>query len=177
MRRTLAPLVVASVMALSLAGPARAEADDGGPFRLTTPRGSLASESGKLLVGMPGGRAWGAESELRSLPPAGTDLVVRVGVTDAAVREAFVRVAYYASATERTRQLAIADSALVSAGTTATVAVALHPPAGAVAYRVRVLARLSEAGARSADDAVTALLRLASGPARPIGSLNSRLLD
>ena len=168
--------MLASIAAVLIAGAARADGDDGGPFRLTTPRGALAVDGDKLLVGMPGGRAWGVESELRSLPAPGERLVVRVGVTDVAVREAFVRVAYYASSTGRTRQLAVADSAMISAGAT-TVAVAIDPPAGAVAYRVRVLARLFEPDARSADGAVTAVLRLANGSVRPTGSLSSRLLD
>ena len=155
-----------------------ARADDGAPpFRLTTPRGALAIDGDALVIGIPGGRAWGIESELRTLPPAGARLIVRLAVSDDAVREAFVRVAYYATASGRSRQLAIADSAPVSAGTRTTVAVDIEPPRGAVAYRVRVLARLWEHGARSADDAVTATIRLANGQARPFGSLASRLLD
>jgi hypothetical protein len=130
-----------------------------------------------FVIGVPGGRAWGIESELRALPPSGARLVVRLAVTDDAVREAFVRIAYYATASGRSRQLAIADSAPVGAGARTTVAVDIDPPRGAVAYRVRVLARLWERGARSADDAVTATIRLASGLARPFGSLASRLLD
>jgi len=94
-----------------------------------------------------------------------------------AVREAFVRVAYYASPAGRTRQLAIADSAPVPAGRPETVAVPIDPPTGAVAYRVRVLARLRAGPERSADGAVTAVIRLATGALRPAGSLASRLLD
>lgn len=170
MRRLCALGIALSLIAL--ASPALA--DDSGPFRLTTPRGSLALGGDALIVGIPDGRAWGAESALHLLPSAGTQLVVRVGVSDDAVREAFVRVAYYASATGRTRQLAIADSAPVPAGAPLTVSVAIDPPKGAVAYRVRVLARLREGPARSADGAVTAVIRLTS---RQTGSLASRLLD
>jgi len=157
---------------ITLASPAAA--DEGGPFRLTTPRGSLVASEGALVVGIPDGRAWGAESALRPVPSAGMQLVVRIGVTDDAVREAFVRVAYYASAAGRTRQLAIADSAPVPVGAPETVAVPIDPPKGAVAYRIRVLARLRDGPARSAPGAVTAVIRLAS---RPAGSLASRLLD
>jgi hypothetical protein len=170
MRRLCALGIALSVVAL--ASPAHA--DDGGPFRLTTPRGSLAAGDDALVVGIPDGRAWGAESALRPLPFPSAELVVRIVVSDEAVREAFVRVAYYASAAGRTRQLAIADSAPVAAGRPETVAVPIDPPRGAVAYRVRVLARLRDGPARSADGAVTAVIRLAL---RPAGSLASRLLD
>lgn len=178
MRHRYALGLALSVVALSLAvlaSPARA--DDGGPFRLTTPRGALAVGDGAIVVGVPGGRAWGAESALHPLPVTGTALVVRIGVTDDAVREAFVRVAYYASPSGRTRQLAIVDSPPVPAGAPETVAVAIDPPKGAVAYRVRVLARLRDGPTRSADGAVTAVIRLAAGASRPAGSLASRLLD
>jgi len=166
----IALLLVASV-------PSTAYADDGGPrFHRTTPRASLETASGALVIGVPGGRAWGIETELRPLPSEGTTLFVRLTVTDDAVREAFVRVAYYASATDRTRQLAVTDSEPVEGGARALVAVALDPPAGAVAYRVRVLARLVDPSARSSDDAVAAVLRVGHGPVRPFGSLFSRLL-
>ncbi len=163
------PLVVAA------AGPA--SADDGDlAFRRTTPRAALGWASRAVVIGIPGGRAWGIESELRPLPPSGTVLVVRLVVTDDAVREAFVRVAYYGVASGRSRQLATTDSAPVEAGVRSLVVVELDPPRGAVAYRVRVLARLVHAADRSAPDAVSATVRQGSGgPSRP-GSLYSRLL-
>jgi len=170
----LAVLALALVVANS--STARAD-DDDRHFHLTTPRGSLAVAGDALVVGIPGGRAWGIESDLHPLPVQGTRLLATLAVTDAAVREAFVRVAYYASPTGRSRQIAIVDSAPVTAGARAKVGVELEPPRGAVAYRVRVLARLREPGARSADDAVTAVIRLSAGMARPVGSLASRLLD
>ena len=154
-----------------------AAADDGGPrFRRTSPRGSLGEANGALVIGIPGGRAWGIESELRPLPPAGTTLYVRLTVTDDDVREAFVRVAYYSSLAGRTRQLATSDSESVTAGRRALAAIALEPPPGAVGYRIRVLARLTVAGGRSADDAVTAVLRTLPIGARPLGPTYSRLL-
>ena len=70
-----------------------AAADDGPPFHRTTPRGSFGRDGPALLVGVPGGRAWGVESELRPAPAAGSDLWVTVEVRDPAVREAFVRIA------------------------------------------------------------------------------------
>lgn len=169
-------LAVAIVLASLLATTSPALADDGTPFHRTTPRAVLAEAHGVLVIGVPAGRAWGIESELRPLPPSGTVLVVRLAVTDATVREAFVRVAYYASSSARTRQLSITDSAPVAHGERALVAVELDPPPAAVAYRVRVLARLAEPAGRSSDDAVTAVLHVESGAARRGGSLYSRLL-
>ncbi|HEY3218002.1 MAG TPA: hypothetical protein VGK15_02820 [Candidatus Limnocylindria bacterium] len=153
-------------------------ADDGGPlFHRTTPRASFDERDGVLVVGVPGERAWGIESELRALPPPGTTLIVRLIVTDDAVREAFVRIAYYGSATARTRQLAITDSAPVAGRGRALVAIALEPPSGAVAFKVRVLARLADPAGRSSDDAVMAGLRWSRGAARPAGSLFSHLIE
>jgi hypothetical protein len=174
-RRALCAVLTLTLVVAS-GSTARAD-DDDRHFHLTTPRGSLALAGEALVIGIPGGRAWGVESELRPLPPAGTNLIATLAVSDAAVREAFVRVAYYASATGRSRQIAIVDSAPVAAGARARVGVEIEPPRGAVAYRVRVLARLREPGARSAGDAVTAVIRFAGGVARPLGSLASRLLD
>jgi hypothetical protein len=167
-----------AVLSLSVlhcaAQPARA--DDGPTFHRTTPRAAFDAEAGSLVVGIPGGRAWGIESDLRPLPAAGTTLYVRLAVHDPVVREAFVRVAYYASASARTRQLAIADSAPVSTSRGALVAVPFEAPPGAVAYRVRVLARLSDTEGRSAADAISARVRALTASSRPSGSLLSRLL-
>lgn len=172
--RSRALLVVATALLLLPTHAARA--DDGPTFHRTTPRAAFGDGGGALVIGVPGGRAWGIESELRPLPPADTTLYVRLVVNDPAVREAFVRVAYYASATARTRQLAIADSAPVVTARGALVAVPFEPPPGAIAYRVRVLARLTDADGRSADDAIVARVRGLSRSARPSGSLFSRLL-
>jgi len=158
---------------LALAGNVAA-ADDGDPrFRRTTPRGSLVEEADALVIGIPGGRAWGIESELLPIPSSPTTIVARLRLSDPSVREAFIRVAYYASATARTRQLATVDSAPVTHGARGVVALSLEPPAGAVAYRVRVLARLSDRAATSSNDAIHATLH--AGP-RPLGSLYSLLL-
>ena len=167
-------VVVALVISMLLSSPVLA--DDARPFHRTTPRAALADAHGVLVIGVPAGRAWGIESELRPLPPSGTLVIVRLAVTDGAVREAFVRVAYYASASARSRQLAVSDSAPVANGERALVSVELDPPVGAVAYRIRVLARLFEPSGRSSDDAVTAVLHAASGGAWRGGSLYSRLL-
>jgi hypothetical protein len=170
--------IVALCLALLMLRAGIAAADDGDiRFRRTTPRAALESSDGALVIGVPGGRAWGIESDLRPLPPSGTTLIVRLSVSDSAVREAFVRVAYYGVATGRSRQLETRDSAPVASGERLTVAVPIDPPPSAVSYRVRVLARLVDPGGRSADDAVTAVLRVAHGSARPFGSFSSRLLE
>ncbi|HET7700976.1 MAG TPA: hypothetical protein VFM06_08950 [Candidatus Limnocylindria bacterium] len=173
--RPLALLFAVALLLVAGAGPA--SADDGDlAFRRTTPRAVLGGAPHAVVIGIPGGRAWGIESELRPLPPSGTVLVVRLAVTDDAVREAFVRVAYYGAASGRSRQLAIADSAPVEAGVRSLVAVEIDPPPGAVAYRVRVLARLVRPQDRSAPDAVGAVFRQGSGGSPRPGSLYSRLL-
>ncbi len=165
-------------LALTLVPARTALADEGGPiFHRTTPRAAFDDAGTVLVIGVPGGRAWGIESELRALPPSGTTLVVRLSVTDEAVREAFVRIAYYGSVTTRTRQLATADSEPVTARHRALVGLPLEPPPGAVAFRVRVLARLVDPEGGSADDAVTPTLRWARGSVRPAGSLFSRLIE
>jgi len=131
-----------------------ASADDGPPYRRTTPRGSFGANGPELLVGVPGGRAWGIESALIPVPEGQTGFRATVEVSDPEVREAFVRVAWYDRASGRPRQFALTDARFVRAGETATVEVALDPPAGAVAYRLRVLVRLRTPEALSAHDAV-----------------------
>jgi hypothetical protein len=167
-------LPLALVLLTFAATPAAAD-DDRTHFRRTTPRASLEDAEGTFTLGVPSGRAWGIESELRPLPPERA-LVVRLSVDDDDVREAFARIAYYASATGRPRQIAIADSETVAAGEGRLLFVALDPPPGAVAYRVRVLARLRAGAARSSDDAIHARLGLIDRAATHFGSLFSRLL-
>jgi len=115
-------------------------------------------EGPELLVGVPGGRAWGIESALIGVPAERTGFHATVQVSDPEVREAFIRVAWYDRATGRPRQFALTDARFVGAGETATFEVALDPPAGAVAYRVRVLARLRAPDALSSADAVRVTL-------------------
>ena len=171
MRRTFALVLVLLVVT---AAPAAAD-DDRTHFRRTTPRASLEDAAGAFTLGVPSGRAWGIESELRPLPVEGA-LAVRLTVGDDAVREAFARIAYYASATGRPRQIAIVDSEAVAAGEGRVLFMALDPPPGAVAYRVRVLARLRAGAERSSDDAIHARLTLLDRAATHFGSLFSRLL-
>jgi hypothetical protein len=103
---------------------------------------------------VPGGRAWGIESALIPVPKERSAFRAAVEVSDPSVREAFVRVAWYDRATGRPRQFALSDARFVRAGETATFDVALDPPPGAVAYRVRVLGRLGARDAVSAADAI-----------------------
>lgn len=152
MRRAVAIIFLAVVATAALA--IAASADGGPPYRRTTPRGSFGLDGPELLVGVPGGRAWGIESALIAVPQERTGLRTTLEVSDPLVREAFVRVAWYDRTSGRPRQFALTDARFVRAGETATVEVALDPPAGAVAYRLRVLARLRVPEALSAPDAV-----------------------
>ena len=164
----LCALGIATALALS------ASADGGPPYRRTTPRGSFGEDGPELVVGIPGGRAWGIESALIPVPQERIGFRATVEVTDPEVREAFIRVAWYDRATGRPRQFALTDARFVRAGETATLEVALDPPAGAVAYRVRVLARLRAPQALSSADAVRVTL---SAPfARPGAFPATRLL-
>src|SRR5258706_6489894 len=155
MRRT---LLLALTLLAAFAAPAAAD-DDRTHFRRPTPRGTLEEDAGTFTLGVPSGRAWGIESGLRPLPRQRA-LAVRLVVSDDEVREAFARIAYYATATGRPRQIAIADSEAVAAGEGRVLFVPLDPPPGAVAYRVRVLARLRAAADQSSDDAITARITL-----------------
>jgi hypothetical protein len=148
----LCALGVAAVLA------AAASAEGGPPYRRTTPRGSFGTNGPELVVGVPGGRAWGIESALIPVPADRTGFRATIEVSDPEVREAFIRVAWYDQATGRPRQFALTDARYVRAGESATLEVTLDPPAGAVAYRVRVLARLRTPDALSARDAVTVTL-------------------
>jgi hypothetical protein len=77
-----------------------------------------------------------------------------LAVDDPDVSEAFVRVAYYARADARTRQLATRDSPFVRVGEDRRIVIELDPPPGAVAYRVRVLGRLVATAVLSRVDAI-----------------------
>ena len=145
--------VVALIGALAILGLS-ASADGGPPYRRTTPRGSFGADGPELVVGVPGGRAWGIESALIPVPDERTGFRATVEVGDPLVREAFVRIAWYDQATKRPRQFALTDARFVGAGETATLEVALDPPPGAVAYRLRVLARLRAPEALSTPNAV-----------------------
>jgi hypothetical protein len=145
--------LLCSLLAATILGTS-ADAEGGPPYRRTTPRGSFGMVGPELVVGVPGGRAWGIESALIPVPGERTAVRAEIEVSDPEVREAFVRVAWYDRATGRPRQFALTDARYVRAGETATLEVALDPPPGAVAYRLRVLARLGAPDAVSASDAI-----------------------
>lgn len=151
MRRLLiAAVALACAVNVSIAS---ADPGDGGGFRRTTPRASFDHDAAGLLLGIPGGRAWGIESTLRPIGP-GERVAVSLAVDDPDIAEAFIRVAYYARSDARSRQLATQDSPLVRVGEDRRLAIELDPPVGAVAYRVRVLGRLAADAARSRADAI-----------------------
>jgi hypothetical protein len=162
-----ASLAIVQVVALAVA------ADEEGRFRRTTPRGSFGRDGPELLVGVPGGRAWGIESDLFPVPPDRSALRATIEVRDATVREAFVRVAWYDRASGRPRQFALTDAKPVRAGETVVLEIALDPPPGAVAYRLRVLARLRAPDDLSAAGAVSVRLSAPFGrpPTYPVTQL------
>lgn len=148
-------LVIAVALLLADVAPATADPGDlDGLFRRTTPRASFDRDAGGLVLGIPGGRAWGIESELHPLD--GAPLVLTLAVDDPDISEAFVRIAYYGRADARSRQLATRDSPYVRVGEDRRLVIALDPPEGAVAYRVRVLGRLVGGAAISRADAIHA---------------------
>ena len=147
----LVPLALAMLGSSALADPG--DGGDLGPFRRTTPRGSLDRDTGGLVIGIPSGRAWGIESDLVPLVGPGAVTLV-LAVDDPDISEAFVRIAYYARADARSRQLATRDSPYVRVGEDRRVSVELVPPPGAIAYRVRVLGRLVAGAVLSRIDAI-----------------------
>ena len=170
MLRSLA-LSLLALVALACALPALAAADEP-RFHRTTPRGSFGRDGEVLLIGVPGGRAWGIESELRPVPRERSALRATVEVRDPDVREAFMRIAWYDRASGRPRQIAFVDAIAARIGTTATLEVPLDPPANAVAYRARVLARMRVRDAVASEAAVRAVL----GPVRARGAPLTRLV-
>jgi len=155
-RRSAVPLLALVLLVALVAVPASA---DPGPFRRTTPRADVARSGDWTLLGIPGGRAWGIESGLR--PLEGSRLItVDLAVLDLLVREAFVRVAYYARGDGRSRQLATADSAPVTA-----------------AYRIRVLGRLSARDLHTAAGAIRVRWGGAGPPAGGRPSLTRLLTE
>ena len=87
--------------------------------------------AGVFTIGVPSGRAWRIESELRALPPERA-LAVRLSVGDEAVREDFARVPHDASASGRSRPIATADSEGVARGEGRVLFMARDPPPGGV---------------------------------------------
>lgn len=149
-RSALLVLLALAFIALS----SSASADDDLRFRRTTPRAELERTGSELRLGIPGGRAWGVESALRLVPRRGGAIAVDLEVSDPEVREAFIRIAWYDQSVGRPRQIATDDSEPVTLGPLRRVALALDPPEGAVAYRVRILARFRGLEPASRSDAI-----------------------
>lgn len=157
--RTLALAIALLVM---VAAPAAA--DDDRRFRRTTPRSPLRVAGEQLVFGIPAGRAWGLESRLIRVGRAGATVVLDLAVSDPAISEGFARIAWYARDEGRPRQIALEDAPAVLAGIERRIVVRLEPPDGAVAFRIRVLARVGAGAMASRDDALTvARIRLDAG--------------
>src|SRR5688500_608985 len=108
MVKSLLKLLTLLALTASLTGASvPASADDEPRFRRTTPRAVLASGPGLVELGIPGGRAWGAESGLLRAPRHAGRVTLTLAVIDPSVREAFVRVAWYPRLGQRSRQIAV----------------------------------------------------------------------
>lgn len=169
-------LVVLAV-AISLVAPPHVAADDDLRFRRTTPRAPLQIAGEQLVFGVPAGRAWGLESRLIRIGRDGATVALDLAVNDPAVREGFVRIAWYAREEGRPRQIVIEDAPAVRSGIERRIVVRLDPPDEAVAFRIRVLARVGEGVLASRDAALTVgRVRLDAGD-RPRPALTRLLGD
>lgn len=156
---------LAICIALMLVASAAAHAEDGTTFRRTTPRAPVQTSAERIDFGIPGGRAWGLESRL--IPVAGSaSVALDLGVTDESVREAFVRIAWYERDEGRPRQMLVEDAPVVLPGVGRRVVVQLEAPDGAVALRIRVLARVTPGMPSSRGGAVTVARVRVDRPAR-----------
>ena len=139
---------------LSLLSSVAASAEDGTTFRRTTPRAPLQVTAGELRFGIPSGRAWGLESRLIRVG-TGASVALDLGVGDELIREAFVRIAWYERDEGRPRQMLTEDAPFVLAGVQRRVVMHLEPPEGAIAFRIRVLARVTTGTPASREGGVS----------------------
>lgn len=146
-------LALAIALLLAAAGPAAA--DDDVRFRRTTPRAPLQVAGDELVFGVPAGRAWGLESQLIRIGRGGASVALDLAVSDPAISEGFVRIAWYTRDVGRPRQILTEDAPAVQSGVERRIVVRLDPPDDAVAFRVRVLARVIAVAAASRKDALT----------------------
>lgn len=123
-------------------------------FRRFGRGGVFARERGALLLSPQTVRYSGIQSALRQLPEGASEIRLTLEVSDPAVRDAVVRVAYYALSSGRPRQRSVVASPPVFGGRRTRLAVPLSPPGELIAYRLRVLARLAPEAPASAPDAV-----------------------
>lgn len=169
--------LLALAVAILLAPAMPAAADDDLGFRRTTPRAPLRVSGDELEFGVPAGRAWGLESRLIRIGRRGATVALDLAVSDPAIHEGFVRIAWYARGEGRSRQIEIEDAPVVLAGIERRIVVRLDPPDGAVAFRVRILARAGEGAMASREDALT-VSRVRLDPAdRPRPALTRLLGD
>lgn len=145
--------VVSLCVALLLLAPLSASAEDGTTFRRTTPRAPLRVSVDELVFGIPSGRAWGLESRLIRVGPHAS-VALDLGVRDEEVREAFVRIAWYDRDEGRPRQIHIEDAPVVLPGVERRVVMQLQAPEGAIAFRIRILARVTPGTPASPEDAL-----------------------
>lgn len=146
-------LRLALCTALLLASSVSARAEDGTTFRRTTPRAPMSVSAEQIVFGIPSGRAWGLESRLVPIR-GGASVALDLGVSDELISEAFVRIAWYDRDEGRPRQILVEDAPVVLPGVQRRVVMQLEPPDGAVAFRVRVLARAMPDEPSSRDRAI-----------------------
>ena len=119
----------------------------------------------RIAFGIPADRAWGLESTL--IPIRGSaSVALDLGVSDGAVREAFVRIAWYDRDEGRPRQMLVEDAPAVLPGVERRVVLQLEPPEGAIAFRIRVLARVIPGASSSREGAVSVARVRVDRPAR-----------
>lgn len=146
---------LALAIAIVLAAAMPVAADDDIRFRRTTPRAPLRVSGDELEFGVPAGRAWGLESRLVRIGRDGATVAIDLAVRDPAIREGFVRIAWYMRDEGRSRQIEIEDAPVVVAGIERRILMRLEPPDGAIAFRVRVLARVGTGATSSREDALS----------------------
>lgn len=158
-------LRAALCLVLVLGSSVVTHAEDGTTFRRTTPRAPMRVSAEQIAFGIPSGRAWGLESRLIAIAGSAT-VALDLGVGDWSVRETFVRIAWYDRDEGRPRQMLVEDAPHVLPGVERRVVLQLEPPDGAVAFRIRVLARVMPGASSSREGAVSVARVHVDRPAR-----------
>ena len=152
------------VIAVSASPSLSARADDGTPWRATSPRVQLEAADRHLELVIPAGRARGATSRAVPIEPGGTYVAIaRLELDCLVARGAFLRVALYARDDGTGRQRARLDSTLVRESADGVV-VLFRAPRWARAAKLRVLARPDRGGA-GLDAMNPLLIRVERAPA------------
>ena len=140
--------VAAAALAIAVALGTRASADDGAPWRSTSPRVRLVTDACGLELVIPSGRARGATSRAIPIAPGETYIAsARLELDVLIARGAFLRVALYDRADGGGRQRVRLDSVSVRGGE-AGATVLFEAPAWGHAAKLRVLARPDRGGAQ-----------------------------